>query len=206
MLFNECQRAVQVEMQVIYQLAFIRELAEGTLSRSVFDAYIAQDYLYLIDYARALALIGGRLHDCQQRQHMLALSQGCIRGEMAMQQAYLQQSLSGSAQPNAACFMYTNYLLRMAAVESVEEAIAAILPCLWVYSEVGRVMAAEVELDVHPYGDWIELYAGHEFQVSTQQTIELFNQLGGQASVSQQAAMKNAFWQGVYLERLFWGG
>jgi thiaminase/transcriptional activator TenA len=103
-----------------------------------------------------------------------------------------------------ACFMYSNYLLRMASLAPVEEAVASLLPCFWVYAEVGRQMAERVVLDEHPYQEWIALYAGEQFAASAEAAIKITNALANSASEVSQKNMLAAFQKSTQLEWLFW--
>lgn len=204
MWFDQCVIDVQAEMQSIYSLPFIQQVGAGVLPRQSFDAYLAQDYLYLIDYSRALAYLAAKFTDCDHRDHMLALSAGCVQGEMAMHSTYLEQSAQSMVHPNSACQAYTDFLLRMTATEDAALGVAAILPCLWVYADIGKQLAIELPLDSHPFKAWIMLYAGDDFQISTQKTCELISQLALAATPGIQARMRDVFYRGVVLERLFW--
>ena len=48
--------------------------------------------------------------------------------------------------PTSCCLAYTQYLDRqVAATASLEEAVAAVLPCFWIYREVGLNIAARAQ-------------------------------------------------------------
>jgi thiaminase/transcriptional activator TenA len=102
-----------------------------------------------------------------------------------------------------ACFMYTNYLLKTVALASVEEAVASLLPCFWVYQEVGKNIAATQQPN-NPYQDWIELYAGEQFSISVNKAIHIANDLGNNASNHIKEKMIAAFIRSTELEWLFW--
>ena len=40
--------------RAILELPFVRQLADGTLSREIFDRYIGQDSLYIASYCRVV--------------------------------------------------------------------------------------------------------------------------------------------------------
>jgi len=63
-----------------------------------------------------------------------------------------------ATEPAPTCLAYTSYLLRVAHGGSFAEALGAILPCYWIYGEVGRTLL--VGGSSHPlYQRWIEAYA-----------------------------------------------
>lgn len=53
--------------------------------------------------------------------------------------------------PSPACCHYVSYLLATAATRSIAETVAALLPCFWVYRDVGHAIHAVAAPD-NPYG------------------------------------------------------
>ena len=135
------------------QLTFITELMNGNLAMDRFMFYIQQDLLYLNDYARALALVGARTDDNEYCKQFLHFAIGSIEAEKSLHNDYLQRYKNNvSAEMlsiSPSCFMYTNYLLRIAALAPVEEAMAALLPCFWIYQEIGTYIATHYQQDNH---------------------------------------------------------
>ncbi|MCB8808794.1 hypothetical protein LJD48_28015, partial [Escherichia coli] len=67
---------------------------------------------------------------------------------------------------------YVDHLLA-ASGSSYAVLVAAVLPCYWLYSWVGKELAASRSLiDPHPYGAWLDTYADEEFAAATEQAIE----------------------------------
>ena len=58
---------------------------------------------------------------------------------------------------------YCDYLLRTASLGDFSELVAAVLPCMWSYAEIGRTLAAAGLPDHQGYAEWIEMYASDEF-------------------------------------------
>ena len=57
---------------------------------------------------------------------------------------------------------YTSYLLRSCHQGSFAEGLAAVLPCYWIYAEVGTALLARGSPDPL-YARWIATYGGEEF-------------------------------------------
>lgn len=121
------------------------------------------------------------------------LSIGSVQGEMAMHSTYLEQSAQQTVRPNLACHAYADFLLRMTATENAALGVAAILPCLWVYADVGKQLAMQSPLKSHPFKAWIILYAGDNFQISTQKKYQLFSQLAALVTPDLQTRMRDVF-------------
>jgi thiaminase/transcriptional activator TenA len=186
---------------------FIAELTNGSLSRERFVFYMKQDSLYLRDFARSLAITGARLPDQAASQSFLGFALGATTVEALLHENYFSEfgvTLDVGKAP--ACFAYTNYLLAMASTGLYAEACAALLPCFWIYREVGKeiVTRAKGKLATNPYARWIETYSGVEFDESVTRAIDIVEALATEASESARQAMRAAYETSSRLEWLFW--
>jgi hydroxymethylpyrimidine/phosphomethylpyrimidine kinase len=102
---------------------------------------------------------------------------------------------------------YTSYLLATALGGSFAEGLAAVLPCYWIYAEVGAALharhVARPEKDAHPYGAWIGTYADEAFAAATRRAIAYTDAAGRRASVAERTAMREAFAASTVYEREF---
>jgi thiaminase (transcriptional activator TenA) len=206
----------------IVALPFNRELTAGTLDPEVFHFYIVQDSLYLVEFARALAVTGARADTPQTVLEFLQFAQGAIVVERALHEHYLVEIPGRGAaeapargspeaefgvQPGAgqspSCAFYTNYLLATASQRSYEEAVAALLPCFWIYREVGTAIHREAAPD-NPYRRWIDTYAGEEFGAAVDRAILATEAAAEQASPRARRLMVDAYLTSARLEWLFW--
>jgi thiaminase/transcriptional activator TenA len=186
---------------------FIAELTDGSLSRDRFVFYMKQDAQYLRDFSRALAITGARLPDPASSQSFLGFAQGAMTVEGLLHENYFKQfgvTLDIGKAP--ACFAYTQYLLATAATAPHAEAAAALLPCFWIYREVGKeiVRRAQGRLQGNPYARWIETYAGVEFDESVTRAIEIVEALASEAPEPIRRAMRDAYERSARLEWMFW--
>jgi thiaminase (transcriptional activator TenA) len=186
---------------------FIRELAAGTLAREQFVFYMKQDALYLADFARALAIAGARLPRDDERQSFLGFASGVAIVEQALHETYFKEfEVTPDSEKAPACFAYTQYLLATAALGPYSEAVAALLPCFWIYREVGSHIHAQAagDLDKNPYGRWIATYAGEGFDASVRRAIEIVESIAGQTGEPERELMRRAFERSSRLEWRFW--
>jgi thiaminase/transcriptional activator TenA len=185
---------------------FNRELAEGTLAIERFVFYIQQDSLYLVDFCRALSILAGRCPDPRTMADFIRLTDEVIAGERGMQDEFFK--IYGIQVPEQkqypACFMYTNYLIATATNRSYAEAVAAVLPCFWIYREVGNYIF-ENAVKGNPYRKWIDTYASSEFSASVDKALEITN-AAAQMYPARQAQMEAAFETAIRLEWMFWDG
>ncbi|WP_367606207.1 thiaminase II [Legionella sp. W05-934-2] len=209
MIINQMLQATQPILEAIYCHPFNLELKAGTLSQQTFMVYIIQDALYLGDYSRALSMAAARLQHHPHATQFIQFALGAIQAERDLHVGYinhyqgLNSNLLSRKNPSPACFMYTNYLLRMASISSIEEAVAGLLPCFYIYHEVGKQMLAALHPN-HPYADWIQLYSGEAFEESVQCAVNIANELGAEASDKTAKQMVEAFIKSSQLEWLFW--
>ena len=190
--------------KLILEHPFNTELAAGTLDRDRFVHYMQQDWLYLIDFGRALSLIAGRIEAEQDVLSFINFAYGAIAAERELHQHYFDRfDVESPAEKNPACFAYTHFLRSTAALEPVESAVAAVLPCFWIYREVGNHIAVRAAND-NPYQKWIDTYSDQEFSDLVDQAITVFDRLADQATEMARAAMDRAFRESTVLEWHFW--
>ena len=186
---------------------FISELTDGTLSRERFAFYLKQDALYLRDFARSLAITGARLIDVSQSQSFLEFASGVVYVERQLHERYFEEfQVTLDVDQSPACFTYTQFLLATASTGSTAESVAALLPCFWIYREVGQeiVRRAQEKVAENPYVRWIETYSGAEFDRSVTRAVEIVEAVAQEASAAERAAMRIAFERSARLEWLFW--
>jgi thiaminase/transcriptional activator TenA len=186
---------------------FVRDLASGELARERFVFYMQQDSLYLQDFSRALAIAGARLPYVEDMESYLGFASGALTVERALHETYFREfGVDAAASKSPACFAYTHYLLSTAALGTPAEALAALLPCFWIYREVGNhiIQLASDNLAGNAYTRWIETYAGPDFSRSVDRAIDVTEAAAQSASEPERARMRRAFELSSRLEWRFW--
>jgi thiaminase/transcriptional activator TenA len=191
--------------QKTLQHPFNEELKKGTLSLERFQFYVQQDSLYLTDFGRALALLAAKCHAPKDVDLFLDFSKGCFIVEQALHEDFFKQFKIAEPSLDKApgCFMYTNYLLATCALDSLEVGMAALLPCFWMYNEIGHAIHKEA-VSPNPYQAWIDTYAGEEFDEIVRKAIDFTDRIAEKASNSTRAQMKEAFVYAARMEYYFW--
>ena len=185
---------------------FNMELAAGTLPPQKFKYYIGQDALYLVDFARALAIVASRAETSPRIDAFLEFAKEGIAVERALHEEYFKRfDVRPEGGQSPSCFTYTNYLLATASHRSYEEALGALLPCFWIYREVGLHIHSR-SAPGNPYQLWIETYAGEEFGQAVQRALEITEDVAIRASATALARMREAFVFSSRLEWRFWDG
>jgi len=196
--------------EAIHAMPFNAELAAGTLSVARFRSYIVQDALYLDQYARVLAIAAARGPDINSLHIFANSALGAVAVEQALHKQYLIQfgvdpgSLA-TAEPSPDCLGYTSFLMTTAYHEPWEVLVAALLPCFWLYWDVGTSIAERTVAD-NPYRAWIDTYADAGFGEAVRKVIGITDQAAATASAAVRDRMMTAFVRCSQYEWLFWDG
>ncbi|MEU3740005.1 thiaminase II [Streptomyces sp. NPDC032198] len=187
----------------IDKLPFLTGLGDGTLDREKFVYYLAQDALYLRDYARALASAAAKADRPQDIAFFAKSAHDAVVVESSLHQSNVVDVDAWT--PSPTCTGYTSYLLSVAHTQGYPELAAAVLPCFWIYAEVGRGLFEQAgDLAAHPYGDWIATYADEEFEAATEHARQIVNRLADQADPATRARMRTVFTTASTWEWMFW--
>jgi thiaminase/transcriptional activator TenA len=182
---------------------FIKGLTEGTLSHERFSFYLQQDALYLTDFARALNIAASRSPDAAA--DFTGFAADVYTVEKALHTGFFRAwgIEAPETRQSPACFAYTNYLIAAAYNKTYEETVAALLPCFWIYREVGNHIL-QYASPRNPYQKWIDTYAGEEFSVTVDKMINITNNTAEKAGGETRRLMEAAFETASRLEWLFW--
>ena len=196
--------------EAIHALPFNTELAAGTLDREKFRFYIVQDSLYLDQYARALALAGARGPDGATLRAFGQYALEAVAVEQALHGRYLREfgvdpASMATAEPSPDCHGYTSFLMAAAYHEPWEVLVAALLPCFWLYWDVGTAISKTAAAD-NPYRAWIETYADDGFGDAVRAVIAATDRAAEAASDTVRGKMTTAFTRSCQYEWLFWDG
>jgi thiaminase/transcriptional activator TenA len=141
----------------------------------------------------------------------LRLFAECALGAVAVEQAlhgqYLTQfgadGVEAAASPD--CLGYTSFLLATAYQEPWEVLMAALLPCFWIYWDVGNAIAREAAAD-NKYRAWIDTYSDQGFGDAVRAVIAATDKAADGTTAAVRARMMTAFIRCSQYEYLFWDG
>lgn len=203
------QRALPIR-QAILAHPFVQGIGRGDLDTERFKFYIAQDYAYLIDYARVLAMATARAPQLESMAWFAKLLDETLNTEMELHRSYCaqfgisRQELE-AAKPAPTTVAYTGYLLRVASQSGFGELAAALLPCQWGYWEIGERLAQQGPPAHAPrYAEWVAMYSSDDFRDLALHLREMTNRIGNRAGPDEQAAMELAYQTSLRLEYQFW--
>jgi thiaminase/transcriptional activator TenA len=189
----------------IHSLPFNRELAAGTLDKARFQFYIEQDAQYLEQYSRILAMAGARGPDGATLRLFAESALEAVAVEQALHAQYLSEFGSAAAEPSPDCLGYTSFLLATAYHEPWEVLMTAVLPCFWIYWDVGNAIAREAAAE-NRYRAWIDTYSDEGFGNAVRAVIAATDTAAAGASAALRDRMMTAFIRSTQYEYLFWEG
>jgi thiaminase/transcriptional activator TenA len=210
MSFSEMLREDAAEVwQAMHDHPFVRGIGDGTLDAERFRFYIRQDYLFLVDYGRLLALACARAPRLNLMERFAGLAQSILGTEMDLHRAYaadwgISRNELERQEAHPATQAYTDFLLRTATLGDFGELVAALLPCMWGYSEVAQHLAQDRASTANRYAPWLEMYAGAEFSELARWCREVCDEAGAEAAPTARARMRDAFLRSSRHELAFW--
>ena len=196
--------------QAILAHPFVTGVGDGTLPLDQFKHYVMQDYLYLIDFSRVLAMASARAPDLETMGWFAGLLEETLNTEMELHRQYcgefgISRAALEATQAAPTTIAYTSFLLKVAHQGSFGELVASLLPCQWGYWEIGDHLARQGEPEQAPlYCKWIQMYASAEYAEMAQTSRALADRIGGHAGPNEVAAMEGAYLTSLRFEHQFW--
>lgn len=187
----------------ILELPFIQGLIDGSLPRDKFIFYIQQDALYLAQYGKILSGIASKLDSPDHIEAFIRFAGDSMAVEKALHESFLSGT-NRQSKASPSCLLYTSYLSHQLNNAPVGVAVAAVLPCFWIYKEVGDYILANQTKSDNPYQSWIDTYGGEDFSISVSKAISICDELAEKVSKTQQEDMAKAFLMCTKFEWMFW--
>ncbi|NHI17330.1 bifunctional hydroxymethylpyrimidine kinase/phosphomethylpyrimidine kinase [Microbacterium excoecariae] len=178
---------------------FVVALGDGSLSQERFAHYLAQDAVYLGAYARVLAGLGEIAPSADERAFWAASARACVETEMALHRSRVA---GDPPEPSPETRAYLGHLEAAAAAGDHGVLAAAVLPCFWIYDDVGRRLA-RASRPGHPYEDWLQTYDDPAFRDATREAIAWTQRAAHRADDAALERMREAFVVSARHERAF---
>jgi len=206
---SELRREAEPIWAAQHRHPFVRGIGDGTLAVDRFRFWVRQDYIFLIEYARLLALAAARSPDLETMTRFAGLLEATLAVEMDLHRSYAAEFGISTAElateaKAPATQGYTDFLLRTAALGDYAELVAALLPCMWGFSEIGLALAAAGRPPDPRYARWIDMYADAEFARLAAWCRDLLDRLAAGLPPPGRAAARDAFLVSSRYELAFW--
>jgi thiaminase (transcriptional activator TenA) len=201
-------KAIAPIYAAILRHPFVTGLTDGSLPAESFRFYAVQDALYLKDFARALSLAAARAPRDEWTIMFNEHAAGALKVERALHESFFREfgldpqevAATPLAPTNVA---YTSYLIAVAYAAPFHEAVAALLPCYWIYWEVGKALEQRGSPDPL-YTRWIGTYASAEFGDIVQAVLACTDALARDLRDAERRVMLRHFVTTSRYEWMFW--
>lgn len=209
-LFDSLKAACPDDWAAYTKHEFVRQLGEGTLPLDAFQDYLVQDYLFLIQFARAYALAAYKSRDLADLRDAHTTLTGILDETALHTRLTARWGISGAeleAVPEKrATVAYTRYVLDSGMAGDLLDLHVALAPCVIGYAEIGRALAPALDRGAdHPYREWIAEYAGDDYQAIARSAFDRLDRLAGDSvGAGRLADLARIFGTATRLEAAFW--
>ncbi|MDA2933111.1 thiaminase II [Acidobacteria bacterium AH-259-D05] len=187
---------------------FLSGLVDGTLSREAFTFYMIQDAHYLREFARALSVTASKAPREDWATLLSTHAVDTFKSERQLHETVFKEYGISSEQvrvsePSPEAFGYTSFLVSTAYSRPFAESLAALLPCYWIYWEIGKELKKQGSKDPI-YQKWIDAYASQEYSNSVQAVLRIVDEVAASANLEELRKMKENFRRSARYEWMFW--
>lgn len=206
---DELREAADAIWQAQHDHPFVRAIGDGTVDPARLERWVLQDYVFLIQYCRLFGYAAARAPDLATLTRFAELLQATATTEMGLHRAYAGQFGITEAdlereEMAPVTRAYTDFLLRTAAAGDFCELAAALLPCMWGFSEIGLRLAERGRPSERRCAAWVDTYADPEFARLAEWCRALVDRLAEGAGPDGRARMRDAFLVSSRYELAFW--
>jgi thiaminase/transcriptional activator TenA len=210
--FDRLKIAGSAEWRAYTEHPFTYGLADGSLPESAFRHYLVQDYLFLIEFARAYALSIYKSPKLADMRESYAGLSAILDVEMNLHVKLcadwgLSPSDLEEAAPAVEMLAYTRYVLDAGMRGDLLTLKVALAPCVIGYAEIATRLASRPNAlaATNPYRGWIAEYAGAPYQeVAAKAQAHLDGLADLYATAAREADLIDIFKEATRLEADFW--
>ncbi|MEM7226105.1 MAG: thiaminase II [Pseudomonadota bacterium] len=216
-LFDRLKASCPDDWQAYTTHPFVEQLGDGSLPLECFKHYLGQDYIFLMHFARAYALAVFKSEHLDDMRQAAGTLDALLNTEMSLHLTYCARwgldedaiLALPEAEPNMA---YTRLVLERGLSGDLLDLLVALAPCVVGYGEIGtRLMAEHADgLSNNPYREWIETYAGEEYQGVMISAVEQLDRVAHRRAAAltddnpRWASLATTFRAATRLEEGFW--
>jgi thiaminase/transcriptional activator TenA len=209
--FSKQLKEENIELwKAVLKQPFLKEIYSGDLHREKFIYYIKQDYLYLQEFSRCIGLAASKAVDIGSMGKWAEMMAGCLSYEVEMLENLstklgitVEEMRDAELSPTNRA--YTNHILKVAYSGTFGENLAALLPCMWTYKDVGeRALKQEQGKTETLYREWCLTYSSPDYANLVQAYINPIDKYASEAGPGQLKQMRKHFKQSLVYEYMFW--
>ncbi len=207
---DEIHASSETIQRAIMDHPFITGIGDGSLDVERFKHFIRQDYLFLIEYSRVLAIATARAPSLEPMGRFAQLLNETLNTEMALHRGYcarfgITREELEATKPVPTTQAYTDFLVRTAYHSTFAELACALLPCMWGYCDIGLTLAQRGKPADHPlYSEWIDMYSSAEFKALADWLRDLVDGMAETVGPDERERMETAYVTSTRYEHAFW--
>ncbi|MFT5699494.1 MAG: thiaminase/transcriptional activator TenA [Desulforhopalus sp.] len=211
-LFNQLKARCEKEWEAYCHHEFITGIGDGSLPQECFRHYLMQDYIFLIHFSRAWALAVYKSENLTDMRAAATTLNAHLNFEMDLHVKYCagwgitEEELEQTVEANAN-MAYTRYVLERGLAGDILDLNVALAPCVIGYAVICKDLIGypATKLEGNPYRDWIEMYAGEEYQAIADSAAHHLDILAAsRMGVDRIDSLAKTFKQATTLEIGFW--
>ncbi len=210
--FERLKAAAPAEWRAYTEHPFTNGMADGSLDEAAFRHYLIQDYLFLIEFARAYALSAYKSLKLADMHEAAAGLSAILDIEMNLHVKLcagwgLSPDDLEQAPAAVETLAYTRYVLDAGMRGDLLALKVALAPCVIGYAEIAARLAAQPDsyAATNPYRVWIAEYAGAPYQeVAATARAHLEDLANRYATPAREAELMAIFKEATRLEANFW--
>ncbi|MFQ5790868.1 MAG: thiaminase II [Acidobacteriota bacterium] len=205
---DEVWEANQDIYQEILRHPFLKGMQDGSLDPKIFAFYLMQDAYYLREFALALEATAAKAPKKEWAELLKSHAQQSLEEELLLHESVLKEyGISAEEQalmePAPEAFAYASYIVAVTHTRPFPEALSVLLPCYWIYWEVGKELSKQKSPDSQ-YQKWIDEYASEDYGKAVQSVLDIADELATGATAEELKEMKQHFRRASRYEWMFW--
>ncbi|BCP53093.1 aminopyrimidine aminohydrolase [Kaistia sp. 32K] len=210
-LFERLKSDAKADWEAYVRHPFVLGLGDGSLPKASFQHYLVQDYLFLIEFARAYAIGVYKAPNPLEMRKASAgmhaiLDETSLHLKLCAEWGLSREAVENTAESRATV-AYTRFVQEAGLRGDMLDLVVALSPCVVGYAEIGTALAASGTGldDANPYAAWIREYAGEGYQDVARQSLAQIDRLAALSMTeARYPRLLEIFRQAVRLEADFW--
>lgn len=204
---EKVRKETNVYFEASFEHPFVRGIADGTLPLEKFKFYMIQDAYYLKHYTKVLALAAAKATNEEDIHYFLDTARFIHEAELELHRTTFQDLgvTAGEIEEfevAPAAYNYVSHMYQAVYTGDVAEAFAAILPCPWLYQEIGQKIK-HASPNIPLYAQWIALYGSDEMKETIEKQKKMMNRLAAEQQEKEKVLYAH-FKKSCYYEWQFW--
>ena len=206
--FYELKNSCKKEWSEYTDHKFLSDLVSNKLPNKNFKRYLVQDYVFLQQFLKILALSVYKSKSFKEINRSVNFIKG-IDHELKLHVSYCKKwkipfKSLGSIKVEKANSAYTNYVLNIGKIGNNLDIFSCLSPCIIGYGEIGFQLSKIRGWKKSKYSSWIKMYSSKKYQKIAKDSISYLDILFKGNKDKNLTRLKKNFKKSTILERNFW--